>query len=55
MKKALYCCAVAGLVAFAACTSPAENRAEEMEDQAQEATEEMEQAAENTDTTAVIE
>ncbi|WP_170866161.1 hypothetical protein [Pontibacter flavimaris] len=54
MKKLLYVFALAGLFGFASCDSPAEDRAEEMEDQAEDTADEMEDAAEDADTSAVI-
>jgi hypothetical protein len=54
MKKVLCVFALGSLFAFASCDSPAEERAEEMEDQAEETADEMEDMEEETDTTAVI-
>lgn len=55
MKKALYVFAIGSLFAFASCDSPAEERADEMEDQAEDTADEMEDMQEDADTTAVIE
>lgn len=55
MKKVLYAFALGSLFAFASCASPAEERADELEDQAEESADEMEDMEEDADTTAVIE
>lgn len=55
MKKVLYVFALGSMFAFASCDSPAEERADEMEDQAEESADEMEDMEEEMDTTAVIE
>ena len=66
MKKVLYVFALGGLFAFASCDSPAEERADQVEDQAEDSAEAMEDRAEESadamedmeeemDTTAVIE
>jgi len=58
MKKALYTFTLAGLVGLASCSTPAEegrDTTEVREDQAQETAEDMEDAAEDADTSAIIE
>lgn len=56
MKKVLYVFALGSLFTFAACDSPAEERAEEREEAIEEMEDEAEDMAEEMeDTTAVIE
>ncbi|WP_114781972.1 hypothetical protein [Botryobacter ruber] len=48
MRKPLFFLLAAGLLTFASCDSPQENRQEETEDRAEETADELEDAAEET-------